>query len=96
MFIIIDGTYAIGSDQHSWSIKKKRSVKDKSTGDSVDKWEAIRWYGTFEQTVKGLGSLMVRTSKAQTLGEAFVHVENVVTTLSHAMPDSYGDYARKK
>lgn len=86
MFIQIDNTYAIASDQHSWSIKKIRVRKDKTSKEPIEIWEAIRWYATYEQAVRGLGQLMVRTSEAQTLTDALADVEKVMTTLSQLLP----------
>ena len=88
-------TFDNGGRIANMSIATSENWKDKTTGEPTEKWEAIRWYGTFKQTLNGLGNLMVRTSNAQTLGEALAHVEIVVAKLCQIMPDSFEGYVSK-
>ena len=96
MFLKIDDTYAIGSDTNSWHILKKRTRKDRKTKQPIEEWEAIRWYGTFEQTLNGLGQHMLRASNAQSFADALVDLENIVAKLSQALPSVFEIVCRGK
>ena len=89
MIIPIDEDYRLASDVRCWSIQKSRRRKDRKTGDPITERTAIQWYTSLEQTVKGLGELMVRTSDAQTLTEALEAVERVTTTLGQALAPNF-------
>ena len=79
MIIPINDLYRICSDEYQWIIQKKRNRKGKKD------WASRHYYPTFESAVRSLGELMVRQSKADTLADALVAVENVATTLSQAL-----------
>ena len=79
MIIPINDLYRICSDEYQWIIQKKRNRQGKKD------WASRHYYPTFESAVRSLGELMVRQSKADTLADALVAVENVATMLSQAL-----------
>ena len=80
MNIPIGEDYLISSDEHCWTVKKKRTRKGR-----VD-WRSMTYHPTFTQAIQDLGQRWVRESEANTLAEALVAVENVTTQLSEALP----------
>ena len=83
MILPIDEVYRIIGDEHSWQIQKARTrTKD---GEKIKIWESFKWLTSIENAINTLGDYMVRTSDAQTLGEALKVVENVTTKLSLAL-----------
>ena len=83
MNIPINDKYRIASNKHSWAIQKPIRRKGK------DSWESFRWFATAEQAVNGLGELMVRLSKAETLVEAIDDVNRIGTGLSRALTPEF-------
>ena len=79
MIIPINARYRIVSDEYQWIIQRIRTRKGK------EDWQARLYYPTLKAAVEGLGELMVRESKAQTLTDALTHVDHVATTLSQAL-----------
>ena len=79
MILPIDDEYRIKGDKHSWAIQKGRMKQGKIT------WESVSWFTSLESTVNHLGNLMVRTSDAQTLGDALIAVDKIATKLSQAL-----------
>ena len=57
---------------------------DKDTKGKED-WEARLYYPGLKAAVEGLGELMVRQSKADTLVDALAAIENIATALSQAV-----------
>jgi len=87
MILAIDEKYRIKSDEYCWHIQKARTrTKD---GKKVIDWESIKWVTSLESAVNILGELMVRTSDAQTLGEALIEIEKITTTLSQALTTKF-------
>jgi len=83
MILPIDKVYRIIGDEHSWQIQKVRTrTKD---GEKIKIWESFKWLTSIESAINTLADYMVRTSDAQTLGEALKVVENVTTKLSLAL-----------
>ena len=83
MILPIDDEYRIMGDMYSWSIQKARLKNGETT------WESFNWFTSIEHAVNHLGEMMVRTSDAQTLGEALVEIERVTTLLSHALSTKF-------
>ena len=79
MIIPINARYRIVSDEYQWIIQRKRTRKGK------EDWQARLYYPTLKAAVEGLGELMVRQSKADTLVSALGAIEDIATTLSHAL-----------
>ena len=79
MIIPINTQYRIVSDEYQWIIQRIRTRKGK------EDWQARLYYSNLKAAVEGLGELMVRQSKADTLVSALVAVEEVATQLSHAL-----------
>ena len=79
MIIPINARYRIVSDEYQWIIQRKRTRKGK------EDWQARLYYPTLKAAVEGLGELMVRQSKADTLVSALAAVEEVATQLSQAL-----------
>ena len=79
MIIPINDLYRICSDEYQWIIQKKRNRKGKKD------WQARLYYPTLKAAFEGLGELMVRQSKADTLVSALAAVEEVATQLSQAL-----------
>ena len=79
MIIPINDKYRLKSDEYQWIIERKRTRKGE------EDWQARLFYPTVKAAVQGLGELMVRQSKANTLVDALEAVENVATTLSQAL-----------
>ena len=79
MIIPINARYRIVSDEYQWIIQRIRTRKGK------EDWQARLYYPTLKAAVEGLGELMVRQSKADTLVSALAAVEEVATQLSHAL-----------
>ena len=79
MIIPINARYRIVSDEYQWIIQRKRTRKGK------EEWQARLYYPTLKAAVEGLGELMVRQSKADTLVSALAAVEEVATQLSQAL-----------
>ena len=89
MIIPINEQYQLTSDEYQWIIQKRRTRKGKKD------WEARLYYPSLKAAVEGLGELMVRQSKANTLGDALEAVENVATTLSQALTPKIEGIAAK-
>lgn len=86
MILPINNAYRIVGDEHGWSIQRPRTRK--RHGRTVTTWESFKWYGSLDSCAKSLCHLMVRTSDAQTLGDALAEAENAVTSLCQALaPD---------
>ena len=64
-YIPVDGNYAIGADQYSWRILKRKTRK--RNGRSVDEWKAIKWYSTLENAITGFADFKLRASDAKAL-----------------------------
>ena len=79
MIIPINARYRIVSDEYQWIIQRIRTRKGK------EDWQARLYYPTLKAAVEGLGELMVRESKADTLVSALAAVEEVATQLSQAL-----------
>ena len=79
MIIPINDKYRLKSDEYQWIIERKRTRKGR------EDWQARLFYPTVKAAVQGIGELMVRQSKANTLVDALEAVENVATTLSQAL-----------
>ena len=80
MIIPINERYRLTSDEHQWIIQKKRYRNEREC------WESRLYYPNLNAAVKGLGEMMVRQSKADTLAPiALEAVENVATTLCQAL-----------
>ena len=79
MIIPINDKYRLKCDEYQWIIERKRTRKGE------EDWQARLFYPTVKAAVQGIGELMVRQSKANTLVDALEAVENVATTLSQAL-----------
>ena len=79
MLIPINDQFRIKSDSMQWMIQTRRSRNGKKS------WESKLFFPTLQGAINELGELMVRESKAQTLVDALVAVENVTTVLSQAL-----------
>ena len=79
MLIQINDQFRIKSDALQWMIQRRRTRNGKPS------WESKLFFPTLQGAINELGELMVRESKAQTLADALVAVENVTTTLSQAL-----------
>ena len=88
MILPIDDEYRIKGDKHSWAIQKGRMKGGEIT------WESVSWFTSLESTVNHLGDLMVRTSDAQTIGDALIAVEKIATKFSQALTTQF-DVTRK-
>ena len=69
MHIPISNNYAIGSDQYSWQILKRKTRK--RNGRSVTEWRAIKWYSTLENAINGFADFKLRTFDAKALADLF-------------------------
>ena len=78
MIIPINEQYRLTSDEFQWIIQKRRTRKGKKD------WEARLYYPSLKAAVEGLGELMVRQSKANSLVDALAAIENIATALSQA------------
>ena len=76
MIIPINDKFRIASDRHQWIVQEKR------TRQGNPEWESRQFYPTFQMTLCWLGERLVRESKAETLAEALINVENITTMLS--------------
>jgi len=83
MILPIDDNYRIIGYAYGWAIEKKRPYKKRY------KWEAIRWYGSLEQTINGLGRLWLQTCDAKTLESALIEAERILAKLSRALDNDY-------
>ena len=79
MLIPINDQFCIKSDSMQWMIQRRRSRNGKPS------WESKLFFPTLQGAINELGELMVRESKAQTLADALVAVENVTTVLCQAL-----------
>ena len=79
MIIPINEQYRLTSDEYQWIIQNIRTRKGK------EDWEARLYYPSLKAAVEGLGELMVRQSKANTLVDALAAIENIATALSQAV-----------
>ncbi len=69
MHIPISNDYAIGTDQYSWQILKRKTRK--RNGKSVEEWKAIKWYSTLENAITGFADFKLRASDAKALADLF-------------------------
>ena len=79
MIIPINKQYRIVSDEYQWIIQRIRTRKGK------EDCQARLYYPDLKAAVEGLGELMVKQSKADTLVSALAAVEEVSTQLSQAL-----------
>ena len=79
MIIPINTQYRIVSDEYQWIIQRIRTRKGK------EDWQARLYYPDLKAAVEGLGELMVRQSKADTLVSALAALGEVATQLSQAL-----------
>ena len=79
MIIPINARYRIVSDEYQWIIQRIRTRKGK------EDWQARLYYPTLKAAVEGLGELMVRQSKADTLASALAAIEEVGTQFSQVL-----------
>ena len=79
MQIPINEKYRISSDQYQWIIQKRRTRNGKEA------WTNLEYHSSVASAVRSLGDLTVRRSKANTLVDALKEVEQIATTLSHAL-----------
>ena len=79
MLIPINDQFRIKSDPMQWMIQTRRSRNGKPS------WDSKLFFPTLQGAINELGELTVRESKAQTLADALVAVENVTTVLSQAL-----------
>jgi hypothetical protein len=79
MIIPINKQYRIVSDEDQWIIQTIRTRKGK------EDWQARLYYPDLKAAVEGLGELMVKQSKADTLIRALAAVEEVATQFSQAL-----------
>ena len=79
MIIPINARYRIVSDEYQWIIQRIRTRKGK------EDWQARLYYLTIKAAVEGLGELMVRQSKADTLASALAAIEEVGTQFSQVL-----------
>ena len=84
MIIPINSQYRIISDEYQWIIQRKRTRKGK------EDWKTHAYYPNVKAAVDGLGELMVRQSKANTLVNALAAIENIATGLSQALTPKTG------
>ena len=83
MLIQITDQFRIKSDSMQWMIQRRRTRNGKPS------WESKLFFPTLQGAINELGELMVRESKAQTLADALVAVENVTTVLSQALTPQF-------
>lgn len=83
MIIPIDERWRIASDQRQWIIQEIR------TRNGEIEWEPQLYFSSLPRAIKALGEMMVRLSDAQTVADALVDIDNVVTTLSRAIPTQF-------
>ena len=83
MLIQINHQFRIKSDSMQWMIQRRRTRNGKQS------WESKLFFPTLQGAINELGELMVRESKAQTLADALMAVENVTTTLSQALTPQF-------
>ena len=79
MNIQISNDYAIGADQYSWHILKRKTRK--RNGKSVEEWKAIKWYSTLENAITGFADFKLRVSDAKTLTRALEEQKNLKAAL---------------
>jgi len=87
MRIVINEEFALGTDEHSWTIEKHRTRKRR--GKMVDEWSAISWHTSPQAAVNSLADRMIRASEAQTLTKALEDVKNVSATLCQALQPTF-------
>ena len=83
MLIPINDQFRIKSDSMQWIIQRRRTRNGKQS------WESKLFFPTLQGAINEIGELMVRESKAQTLADALVAVENVTTVLSQALTPQF-------
>ena len=64
MIISIDSDWPLQSDEHSWSIARRKEVKSGKTKGRVE-WNSIRWFPSLSTAVHGLFELQLRLSDAE-------------------------------
>ena len=79
LIIRINEQYRVATDPYQWIIQRKRTRK----GNEV--WESLTNHPPADAAVRSLRHRMVRESKAQTLADALVAVENGTTVLCQAL-----------
>lgn len=79
MIIPINRTYRLASDEHQWTVQRRRKYK------GADRFEPVSFHRTLEHAIESLRQRMVRASKAETLADALVDMRNVSATLSRAL-----------
>ena len=89
MILPIDDNYRVVGNVYGWAIEKKRAYK------KTYKWEPIKWYGSLEQTINGLGRLWLRTSDAETLESALMEVDRIIARFSRALDTDCYHIVRK-
>lgn len=89
MIFQITDTIRLASDSRSWMLQEARLRKHRRTGEQITAWEPIRWYGSLQGAVQGLGEHLLRTSDAVGVAEAMAEVKKLVATLSPALAPQF-------
>ena len=79
MIIPINRLYRIVSDEYQWIIQRIRTRRGK------EDWQARLYYPDLKAAGEGVGELMGKRAKADTLVSALAAVEEVATQLSQAL-----------
>ena len=82
-FIPIDQDYAIGADQYSWHLLKRKSRK--RDGESVTEWQPIKWFISLESAVNGFADYSLRVSEVSTVCELAEKQKSVFASLCKAL-----------
>ncbi len=87
--IPLNDHYRIASDELCWRLERRRTRRDKGTGELGSAWEPLSFHGTIGQAATEFLQRGLRLSNATGIAELRADLESLVTALSLAFPDCF-------
>jgi len=85
MNIDLGNDYRLSADKYQWMIQKMHMAKNSKTGELEEKWDSLSYHSTINQAINHHAGVLIRTSEAESVGEAMEAIESVVAGLTQAL-----------
>ncbi len=82
MNIPLNDGYRLSADKYQWIIQRRREYLD---DDGNEVWKSMNYHPSPEAAIKYHANTMIRTSEAETLTEALIQIDRVISELSAAL-----------
>jgi hypothetical protein len=76
--------WRIASDELCWRLERRRTQRDRKTGEQVATWRPVTYHGTLGQAASEYAQRGLRLSNAEGIAELRAEHESLVATLSQA------------